>query len=181
VSLPPEFNGYEAIHFPIKSVGVQGDGRTYREVIALKGPLDYERLNRLSTLLCNTNRIYNRAIVQVAGAHVFTNAHVRQKALTPERIALLRACDAVVRKIMESKGVADIVWQFPVVLIPVSFAGGETIVFRPVNSEDGMTANFARLPLDLLNLIGESVMRVAGVDGVFLDITDKPPATIEWE
>ena len=83
---------------------------------------------------------------------------------------------------MEKHGLLEAVWQFPVVLIPVSFTGGESIVLRPVNSEDGMTASFARLQKRVLNEIGEEIIRtIPEVDKVFLDITDKPPATIEWE
>ena len=82
---------------------------------------------------------------------------------------------------MEHHGLTDTVWQFPVVLIPLSSQGGETIVLRPVNSIDGMTANFARLPLEVLKEIGQKILSLRGIDHVFLDITDKPPATIEWE
>ena len=82
---------------------------------------------------------------------------------------------------MEKSGLADEVWQFPVVLIPMRFNEGETIVLRPVNSVDGMTASFARLPLNVLHQIGNAIVSIGGIDAVFLDITDKPPATIEWE
>jgi len=67
------------------------------------------------------------------------------------------------------------------VLFPISFAGGETIILRPVNSEDGMTADFARLPKGVLRRIAEDIIKLPGVDAVFLDVTSKPPATIEWE
>jgi GMP synthase (glutamine-hydrolysing) len=82
---------------------------------------------------------------------------------------------------MEEKGLTDAVWQFPVVLAPISFGGGETVVLRPVNSEDGMTANFARLPFPFLKRVAGKIANIPGVDAVFLDITNKPPATIEWE
>jgi GMP synthase (glutamine-hydrolysing) len=181
VALPREYHEYEAIHFPIRSVGVQGDARTFREVVALAGPLDYEKLGEISTLLCNTRRIYNRAIVRVAGARKLGAGCVVREDLTPKRIELLRECDAIVRRSMETASLTNAVWQFPTVLIPVSFRGGESIVLRPINSEDGMTANFAHLPVDVLQSIAEKIADVPGIDGVFLDVTDKPPATIEWE
>jgi len=181
VTLPDQFKDYDAIHFPIRSVGVQGDGRTYREVVALRGTINYAKLAKLSTFLCNTSRIYNRAIVQVAGPKDLHNGKVITASLTPERISLLREADDIVRKIMEQSDLMHSVWQFPTVLIPVSFDKGESIVLRPINSEDGMTANFGRLPLNVLQRIGDEIKAMPGVDAVFLDITDKPPATIEWE
>jgi GMP synthase (glutamine-hydrolysing) len=181
VPLPARFNKYQAIHFPIQSVGVQGDGRTYRDVVAVEGPLDYDRLALLSNFLCNTSRLHNRAIVKIAGIDPLHRAQVKLQSLSRERIDLLREADYIVRNVMDSAGLMDAVWQFPTILIPVSFVGGESIILRPINSEDGMTANFARLPLADLQRIGEGVVRLPGVGAVFLDITDKPPATIEWE
>lgn len=181
--LEKKFKNYKAYRFPIRSVGVQGDGRTYREIVAIRGPLsDYKSLAELSVTLCNRGRIFNRAIVQVAGSAIdLSEGQVRCGGLSKARIELLRQADHVVRTKMEERNQTKSVWQFPVVLIPVSLEGGETIVLRPVNSEDGMTANWARLQLDLLKEIGEAVAEIPGIDAVFLDITDKPPATIEWE
>ena len=82
---------------------------------------------------------------------------------------------------MEKEGLVESVWQFPVVLLPISFRGGESIVLRPVNSTDGMTASFARLPKDVLQRISDEIIDLPGIDAVFLDVTSKPPATIEWE
>ena len=182
IRLASRFKNYEAVHFPIRSVGVQGDGRTYSEVAAVRGRLDYKQLAEISTALCNIGRIYNRVITYVAGnVAEMRRGHVRPATMDPARIDLLREADYVVKKVMQAKRLTQTVWQFPTVLIPVSFAGGETIVLRPVNSEDGMTANFGRLPVPVLKLIGKKICEIDGIDAVFLDISDKPPATIEWE
>jgi len=102
--------------------------------------------------------------------------------MNARRLATLQEADFIARSIMEEYGQTDSVWQFPVVLVPVSFSRGETIVLRPVNSEDGMTANFARLPIEVLQHIADEITaRLSDVDAVFLDVTNKPPATIEWE
>lgn len=176
---------YEAILLPIKSVGVQGDARTYRQVIALRdvrGGLDYERLQRVSTELCNVHTATNRVIVFISGCvKNLEGASVKRAALTPRRVELLREADFIVRSRMEESNLTASVWQFPVVLVPISFRGGESIILRPVNSEDGMTANFARLPSDLIYGVAEQIMQLGGIDAVFLDVTSKPPATIEWE
>jgi GMP synthase (glutamine-hydrolysing) len=180
----PRLNSdYVAVEFPIRTVGVQGDGRTYRRVAAIAGPLDYPALQAVSTSLCNAASQYNRVIVLVAGdASKLSQAKVRAAHTSARRLNLLREADNLVRRVMEEDGMTDTVWQFPTILIPVSVdGGGETIVLRPVNSEDGMTANFAQLPEDTVQRIGAEIRKLPGVDAVFLDVTNKPPATIEWE
>lgn len=182
VNLPERFKGYDAVRFPIKSVGVQGDGRTYREVLAVRGPLDYEQLSDITTEMCSMGRTYNRVVAYVSGKTLnLAKGYVKPAKLKDRRLNLLREADYIVRTVMQETNLTHAVWQFPTVLIPVSFGGGETIILRPVNSEDGMTANFGRLPLEVLKRIGDEIVALDGVDAVFLDISDKPPATIEWE
>ena len=198
--------GYDGILLPIQSVGVQGDARTYRQTVALRGALDYQALQTLSTKLCNVHTATNRVIVLVSGRASgvpgpgsrvlgrvtrdsglgtrtpLRDALVKEANITARRLATLQEADFIARSIMEEYGQIDSVWQFPVVLVPVSFGKGETIVLRPVNSEDGMTANFARLPIEVLQHIADEITaRLSDVDAVFLDVTNKPPATIEWE
>jgi GMP synthase (glutamine-hydrolysing) len=174
--------GYQALALPLRSVGVQGDGRTYRDVVAINGALNYRALQRLSSRLCNTGKAHNRVIFRLAGKWSPGNSQVLpNRTLTIDRLSLLREADFIVREQMEKHGLVDTVWQFPVVLIPLSCGGGESIVFRPVNSVDGMTANFARVRAPVLHEMAKEVLKLPGIDAVFLDISDKPPATIEWE
>jgi GMP synthase (glutamine-hydrolysing) len=173
---------YQAVSLPLRSVGVQGDGRTYREIVALRGPLDYDRLQDLASELCNIGKAHNRVIYHLAGESDLASARVSpDKYLTRQRVELLREADWIARTEMERAGSVDAVWQFPVVLIPLSLRVGESIVLRPVNSVDGMTANFARLDPATLYSIAQEISRFPGIDAVFLDVSDKPPATIEWE
>jgi GMP synthase (glutamine-hydrolysing) len=74
------------------------------------------------------------------------------------------------------------IWQFPVVLIPLvnKTTGQESIVLRPVDSVDGMTASFTKLPRALLLDLASRIQKTFGLH-VFFDVTNKPPATIEWE
>ena len=173
---------YQAVSLPLRSVGVQGDGRTYREVVALEGSLDYDRLQGLASELCNVDKTYNRVIYHVAGEGDLAGVTISPgKYLTRQRVDLLRQADWIAWRGMERAESVDTVWQFPVVLIPLSMIGGECVVLRPVNSVDGMTANFARLDPATLHSIAREIAEVPGIDAVFLDVTDKPPATIEWE
>jgi GMP synthase (glutamine-hydrolysing) len=97
-------------------------------------------------------------------------------------VALLRAADDLVTRIVRAHGQYDAIWQFPVGMLPLGFAAGrETIVLRPVNSRDGMTADFARLPEPVVQEIARALGNLERVDAVLYDVTNKPPATIELE
>ena len=84
---------------------------------------------------------------------------------------------------IETKKIQKSIWQFPTVLIPLSInhLNGESVVLRPVCSEEAMTANFYQMSSDKLKELTKKLPKVKGVAGVFYDITNKPPATIEWE
>jgi GMP synthase (glutamine-hydrolysing) len=111
--------------------------------------------------------------------------------VTAASLAVLREADAIVREEMSAAGLDADIWQCPVVLLAdvrsVGVQGdgrsyGHPIVLRPVTSEDAMTADWARLPDDVLARISTRVTNeVPEVNRVVLDVTSKPPATIEWE
>jgi GMP synthase (glutamine-hydrolysing) len=112
-------------------------------------------------------------------------------AVSKERLDILRAADAIVREETTIAGLDSSIWQFPVVLLAdvrsVGVQGdgrtyGHPIVLRPVSSEDAMTADWTRLPYDVLAKISNRITNeVREVNRVVLDVTSKPPGTIEWE
>ena len=112
-------------------------------------------------------------------------------AVDAERLAVLRAADAIVRAELTAAGLDRDIWQCPVVLLAdvrsVGVQGdgrtyGHPIVLRPVTSEDAMTADWSRLPYDVLARISSRITNeVPEVNRVVLDVTSKPPGTIEWE
>ncbi len=108
--------------------------------------------------------------------------------ITPHDLELLRHADAIIRHEIEESG--EDVWQFFGVLLPVNSVGvmgdyrtyGRVCAVRAVTSEDAMTADWARLPYDVLGRISNRIVNeVRGITRVVYDITSKPPATIEWE
>ncbi|MGV1035602.1 MAG: glutamine-hydrolyzing GMP synthase [Candidatus Nanopelagicales bacterium] len=112
-------------------------------------------------------------------------------AVDAERLRILRQADAIAREELTAAGLDGDVWQFPVVLLAdvrsVGVQGdgrtyGHPIVLRPVSSEDAMTADWSRLPYELLARISTRITNeVPEVNRVTLDVTSKPPGTIEWE
>ncbi|MBP2187304.1 GMP synthase (glutamine-hydrolyzing) [Nocardia goodfellowii] len=111
--------------------------------------------------------------------------------VTLERLELLRQADAIAREELTAAGLDKSIWQCPVVLLAdvrsVGVQGdgrtyGHPIVLRPVSSEDAMTADWTRLPYEVLERISTRITNeVAEVNRVVLDVTSKPPGTIEWE
>jgi GMP synthase (glutamine-hydrolysing) len=111
-------------------------------------------------------------------------------AVTPKRCDILRAADWIVIEEMMNSGWYYKIWQSFAVLLPVRSVGvmgdertyENTVVIRAVESQDGMTADWAKLPYELLEKLSSRIINeVKGVNRVCLDISSKPPATIEWE
>ena len=110
---------------------------------------------------------------------------------TRDRLDVLRAADLIAREELTAAGLDRDVWQFPVVLLAdvrsVGVQGdgrtyGHPVVLRPVSSEDAMTADWSRLPYDVIARISTRITNeVPEVNRVVLDVTSKPPGTIEWE
>jgi len=111
--------------------------------------------------------------------------------VTRDRLSVLRAADLIAREELTAAGLDRSVWQFPVVLLAdvrsVGVQGdgrtyGHPVVLRPVSSEDAMTADWSRLPYDVIARISTRITNeVREVNRVVLDVTSKPPGTIEWE
>ncbi|NQV09441.1 glutamine-hydrolyzing GMP synthase [Candidatus Woesearchaeota archaeon] len=162
---------------PIKSVGVQGDSRTYSYAAVVMGKSNWSKLGELSTEITNNIPEVNRVVWLLH----FSNfeGRVKQFSVTRPRIELLRDADEIVMEKLDPKSKFQI-WQFPVVLIPYGVRG-ESIILRPVYSKEAMTAEFAKLKPKVLKRIVDSLLKIFGINAVFYDITNKPPATIEWE
>ncbi len=174
-------SGYASTVLPLRSVGVQGDSRTYAHPALVCGPRDWTRLEELSTAITNSVREVNRVIY---GLRLEGLARYRliRAFITRDRLRTLRAFDRIVTEALHRFGQYASVWQMPVVLLPlVNEQGRECGVLRPILSQEAMTARFARLTDETIDYILDQSRSVDGLGDIFYDVTHKPPGTIEWE
>jgi len=175
----------------IKSVGVQGDQRTYAHPLVVltkelpSGREDWDRLDEIAATVTNKIRGLNRVMLLLNPEKPKSdefNYPAKDLYLTPERIEILREMDDIVHNILREEKIYDDIWECPVVLIPVlDKAGRESIVIRPLNSRDVMTLRFYRMEKRVLKKITQAILATGKVSYVFYDLTNKPPATLEWE
>lgn len=171
--------------------------KSHHNVGGLPEDLDFELVEPLRTLFKDEVRAIGRELglpEAIVGRQPFPGPGLGIRIVgevTKERLDILRAADAIVREELSAAGLDQEIWQCPVVLLAdvrsVGVQGdgrtyGHPIVLRPVSSEDAMTADWTRLPYDLLaNISNRITNEVADVNRVVLDVTSKPPGTIEWE
>ena len=175
--------GFRAFVLPIRSVGVQGDSRTYAKLTILHGgTLDFRNVLPTSTEITNRFRQTNRVAVALAPKRWRPSEwKVRRTSLSPKRLSLLQRADQLVTDFLREQGFYKRVWQCPVVLLPLTRSGGETVAVRPITSVDGMTAEVAQFPVARITELARRLMLLDGVEAVLCDVSAKPPATIEWE
>ncbi|MBD3329943.1 glutamine-hydrolyzing GMP synthase [Candidatus Peregrinibacteria bacterium] len=176
-------NNCKAKILPIKSVGVQGDERTYRHPVLLYGKeFNWDELSMLTTRLTNRYKEVNRVVWGLNNID-FDAVSTQNNYMTGERILTIQKADKAVMDFILEKNLNRDIWQFPTVLLPVSFGGSkkESIVLRPVSSEEAMTASFYQMENSLLKELTQRLEAIDEVGGILYDVTNKPPGTIEWE
>ena len=173
---------------PIRSVGVGGDERSHLSVAALQGELTADQLARLGADLPAHFRDTVNRVIYCLGNNSLSDSSLTKTLLAADVRKQLRQADKIVFEDMRSANLLDTIKQFPVILMPLSFGkGGErSIVLRPVTTSTFMTVQAMLperdLPKDFLERTAARILaNVQGISCVFLDLTNKPPATTEWE
>ena len=183
----------------VESGGGEGAAniKSHHNVGGLPDDLQFTLIEPLRTLFKDEVRQVGRQLglpEHIVDRHPFPGPGLGIRivgAVDTERLRILREADAIVREETTAAGLDHDIWQFPVVLLAevrsVGVQGdartyGHPVVLRPVSSEDAMTADWSRLPYELLERISTRITNeVPEVNRVVLDITSKPPGTIEWE
>ncbi len=171
--------------------------KSHHNVGGLPDDLEFELVEPLRTLFKDEVRLVGEQLglpAEIVWRHPFPGPGLGIRIIgevTQERLDILRDADAIAREELTHAGLDRDIWQFPVVLLAdvrsVGVQGdgrtyGHPVVLRPVTSEDAMTADWARLPYDVLETISTRITNeVREINRVTLDITSKPPGTIEWE
>jgi GMP synthase (glutamine-hydrolysing) len=175
--------GVQSLVLPIRSVGVKADVRAYEHPVLISGDLPWNELLAAASAIPQRVLGINRCIWNLGPAHP-TVAHPVEGYMTRDRLDLLREADHLVMEGLVRHDLYDEIWQCPTVLVPLSLGDGEEgemVVLRPIFSKRAMTATPVRLPDALLDELRESILSLDGVTGLALDVTSKPPGTIEWE
>jgi GMP synthase (glutamine-hydrolysing) len=183
----------------VESGGGEGAAniKSHHNVGGLPEDLQFRLVEPLRTLFKDEVRAVGQQLglpAEIVWRHPFPGPGLAIRIIgevTRERLAVLREADAIARTEVTAAGLDRDVWQFPVVLLAdirsVGVQGdgrtyGHPVVLRPVTSEDAMTADWGRLPYEVLERISTRITNeVREVNRVVLDITSKPPGTIEWE
>ena len=174
--------GYKGMVLPIRSVGVQGDERSYAHPALIVGDRNWQALEDLSTRITNSIRGINRVVYAVGMKTLPVGYALHQSYCTRERLNELRAIDAMVTATLKEQNEYETVWQMPVVILPlVNISGRECIVLRPISSQEAMTARFLPLHDNTIRQIVDNTEQILPGTDLFYDITHKPPGTIEWE
>ena len=179
---------------PVRSVGVQGDFRTYRFPALLtfadEGdgfyhfPGKREKLEACSSTITNSAKYINRTCIKLFQRTGIADSDLKiQKGYTTkERLDQLREVDNIVLTELHKSGWYSKIFQHLTIILPYASAPDHsTFVLRPVVSEDVMTARFAMLDKELLQTIVHKIAELPFVDALYFDATNKPPATFGWE
>lgn len=165
----------------VKSVGVQGDYRTYKHPVVLwkdaGKKFSWKELSRCAAEIINSVESVNRVVVSTEALVEIPQLH--KSHITNKRIELLQRVDDIVQKMT---GDIKEIWQLPVISLPLYDASGnECFVLRPICSTDAMTADVYEMDLHLLKCIIKEIRTIPSTGNIFYDVTTKPPGTIEWE
>jgi GMP synthase (glutamine-hydrolysing) len=183
---------------PVKSVGVQGDFRTYRFPAVLsfndiftRFPL-WAELEKASSRITNSSRDVNRTILKIWESPAATKnvgikktgnlLALREGYCDRPRLDQTREADAIVLEELKASGWYHRIFQHLTINLPYATKADHcSIVLRPVVSEDVMTARFAHLDVPVLKRMVDRIAALGFVDAIYYDITNKPPATFGWE
>ncbi|MBP5753064.1 MAG: glutamine-hydrolyzing GMP synthase [Treponema sp.] len=179
---------------PVRSVGVQGDYRTYRfpSVLTFKEegggfhhiPGKWSKLEEAASTITNASTYINRAIIRLyQNPKVkISDMKLQEGYCDKERLDQLREADNIMLTALHKNGWYEKIFQHLTINLPYSSAKDHcSIVLRPLCSEDVMTARFAQMPQEDLLAITKEIAKLPYVDAIFFDLTNKPPATFGWE
>ena len=179
--------GIGAQLLPVRTVGVQGDGRSYSYLAALSGSTDWPKLIEMARQIPKALHDINRVVYVFGDVLEGPIKEITPTMPTPEAIEQLRQADRIVNDTLYENGLIKKISQMPVISFPIAFgqAGGRSIGLRPFITHDFMTGVPALpgkdIPESLLSSMVKQILSIKGISRVAYDLTSKPPGTTEWE
>ncbi|MDB5185926.1 MAG: hypothetical protein JWL85_449, partial [Candidatus Saccharibacteria bacterium] len=182
------YSKYRTHLLPVRTVGVQGDGRSYRYLAGIEGPSNWPELIAMARAIPNNNHAVNR-VSYIFGDSVDREAlGVTPTHLTPDALEQVRHADAIVTEVLRQYDLMANMSQMPVILVPLDFGvkDSRTIALRPFKTPDFMTGVAAQPGVDipepaLAEMVDRILNEVNGITRVIYDLSSKPPGTTEWE
>lgn len=178
-------NKFNISLLPVRSVGVQGDLRTYNYPVIIKFDnffknfIGWDKLEQLSSLISNNVKDINRIVVNIFEKN---DCSLIEAYCTKDRLDKIREVDFIVINEIKKNNRYNNIFQHLTISLPFSSNKNNcSIVLRPVVSEDVMTARFAQIDMEVLKKISDRIYDLDYVDALYYDITNKPPATFGWE
>jgi GMP synthase (glutamine-hydrolysing) len=172
---------------PIKSVGVQGDGRTYAHLAGLSGKASWKKLKQMADQIPRDVHDVNR-VAYIFGEPISENLDgLTPTFLTKNVVGQLKQVDALVNHQLEKHGLDKALSQVPVILLPLNFGetGKRSVAIRTFKTTNFKTGDVAipgaDFPEKVLHSIVNQLLQLPGIARVMYDLTSKPPATTEWE
>lgn len=177
---------------PVKSTGVTGEARTYKFPAALsidnimEDFVSFDILDKISKHITEKVGFVNRVVLELYARkddrNKKLNLSLQPAHCNKERLDMIREVDDIFIKTLKKHGYYDKIFQNLTINIPYAESPDKcSIVLRPVVSIDAMSAEFAKIPVNILLEVVDGVKRLDFVDALFFDLTNKPPATIAWE
>jgi len=175
-------HGLTARVLPVRSVGVKADLRSYEHPVLFSGSAPWDELLAATSKVLDDLQGVNRCLLDLTGTAP-TSVEALPATMTRPRLDLLREADHFVMEGLRRHGLYDEIWQCATVLVPLRIdgQGSELCIMRPVHSQRAMTARAAQLPEQLVDELRRQILPLEGISGLALDLTSKPPGTIEWE
>jgi len=185
IKIPDLNSEYNIYILPVKSVGVQGDFRTYTYPIAIKinnffeNFKGWEYYEKISSNITNEITQLNRVVIELFKKK---ECNLIEAYCTKERLDMIRKVDHIVLNELKKYKLYNKIFQHLTINLPYASNNKScSIVLRPVSSEDVMTARFAQLDICFLKKLINKIKKLKFVDALYYDITNKPPATFGWE
>lgn len=187
---------FAAVLLPIRTVGVQGDGRSYSHSVTISCENDpnWDDLLYMARIIPKVCRKINRVCYAFGGKIEHQVTDVTPTYLTPHVIGTLREVDSRANKVLNSSGEMTKISQMPIIMIPIHFDRSNietttsfqrSVVIRPFITQDFMTGVAAKpgkdLSLEVVTKMVSEIRSVHGISRVLYDLTSKPPGTTEWE